>query len=354
MSGTYTVRLQPVGVEFEVEEDETVLEAAFRQGIALPHGCKEGQCSACKCVLTEGDVELKKYSTFALNEMERGQDHILLCRTLAYSDLEIELLNYDEELLSKSIPVRAFEGTVVGVEALTHDIRRLEIAPDQPLKFWAGQYVDITLPGEEGITRSFSMANTPGAAQNLAFIIKKYPNGRFSSRLDGGIAAGSRVGIKGPYGTCFRREGRSGALILVGGGSGMSPLWSIFNDHLESGEDRDVHFFYGARTVRDLFYLDAFAAIARANPRVNFVPVLSHAEDGDGWAGERGFVHEVVGAHLRRLDLGEDADVYACGPAPMIEALTPVLQMSDIDSERIHFDKFTPSNSGEIALAVGR
>jgi propane monooxygenase reductase subunit len=354
MSGTHTVRLHPVGVEFEVEEGETVLNAAFRQGIALPHGCKEGQCSACKSVLTDGDVELKKYSTFALNEMERGQDYILLCRTLAYSDLDIELLNYDEEVLSKSIPVRAFAGTVVGVEALTHDIRRLEIAPDQPLKFWAGQYVDITLPGTEAITRSFSMANTPGQTEKLAFIIKKYPNGRFSSRLDGGLGAGTRVGLKGPYGTCFRREGRSGALILVGGGSGMSPLWSILNDHLQSGEERDVHFFYGARSRRDLFYLEALAAMAREHPRLRFVPVLSHAGDDEGWAGERGFVHEAVDAHLRRLGIGEDADVYACGPAPMIEALTPVLQMNDIDSERIHFDKFTPANSGEAALTPGQ
>ena len=126
MGATNTVRLHPVGVEFEVEENETVLEAAFRQGIALPHGCKEGQCSACKCVLAGGDIELKKYSTFALNEMERDQDHILLCRTLAYSDLDIELLNYDEEVLSKSIPVKDFAGTVTSVVNLTHDIRRLD------------------------------------------------------------------------------------------------------------------------------------------------------------------------------------------------------------------------------------
>jgi propane monooxygenase reductase subunit len=345
MGATNTVRLHPVGVEFEVEEDETVLEAAFRQGIALPHGCKEGQCSACKCILTEGEIELKKYSTFALNEMERGQDHILLCRTLAYTDLDIELLNYDEEVLSKSIPVKVIAGTVAGVIELTHDIRRLEITLDQPLKFWAGQYVDITLPGAETLTRSFSMANTPGESEKLAFIIKKYPNGRFSSKLDGELAPGTRLQIKGPYGTCFRRENRDGAMILVGGGSGMSPLWSILNDHIASGEERPLWFFYGARTRNDLFYLDRFAEIAARTSHFTFVPVLSHAADDGQWGGEKGFVHEVVGAHLRRLGLGEDVDVYACGPAPMIEALTPVLQMNDIETERTFFDKFTPAGS---------
>jgi propane monooxygenase reductase subunit len=309
MGATNTVRLHPVGVEFEVEEDETVLEAAFRQGIALPHGCKEGQCSACKCILTEGEIELKKYSTFALNEMERGQDHILLCRTLAYTDLDIELLNYDEEVLSKSIPVKVIAGTVAGVIELTHDIRRLEITLDQPLKFWAGQYVDITLPGAETLTRSFSMANTPGESEKLAFIIKKYPNGRFSSKLDGELAPGTRLQIKGPYGTCFRRENRDGAMILVGGGSGMSPLWSILNDHIASGEERPLWFFYGARTRNDLFYLDRFAEIAARTSHFTFVPVLSHAADDGQWGGEKGFVHEVVGAHLRRLGLGEDVDV---------------------------------------------
>lgn len=345
MSGTFTVRLQPVGVEFEVEENETVLNAAFRQGIALPHGCKEGQCAACKSVLTEGDIDLMKYSTFALNEMERGQDHILLCRTLALSDIEVELLNYDEELLSKAIPVKQFEGTVTGVTELTHDIRRLDVALDQPLKFWAGQYVDITLAGAEAITRSFSMANTPGEAKNLSFIIKKYPNGRFSSRLDGGLPVGTAVTVKGPYGTCFRREDRQGAVIMVGGGSGMSPLWSILHDHVASGEDRPVYFFYGARTRNDLFYLDEFARMASEIERFTFVPVLSHADDDADWDGERGFVHEVVGAHLRRLGLGEAVDVYACGPGPMIEALTPVLYMNDIESDRVFFDKFTPASN---------
>ncbi|MFK8253954.1 2Fe-2S iron-sulfur cluster-binding protein [Ancylobacter terrae] len=345
MGDVYTVRLNPVGVEFEVEEGETVLDAAFRQGIALPHGCKEGRCAACKCVLNEGEVELKPYSTFALNEMERDQNHILLCRSLVYTDIDVDLLNYDEELLSKSIPVRSLEAEVTRVVALTPDIRRLEITLDQPLKFWAGQYVDITLPGPEAVTRSFSMANTPLEGKELAFIIKKYPNGRFSSRLDGDLAPGTRIAVRGPFGTCFRRENRGGALILVGGGSGMSPLWSILNDHLESGEQRDVYFFYGARTRGDLFYLDEFAAIAARDPRVRFIPALSHADDDGDWQGERGFVHEVLNAHLRALDLGEDADVYACGPEPMIEALVPVLQMNSIASERIYFDKFTPASS---------
>src|SRR6266481_4354635 len=128
----HKVRFEPVGIEMEVEEGETVLNAAFRQGISLMHGCKEGQCGSCKSRLVDGDIELLKYSTFALPDYESETGHILLCRTHVFSD----------------------------ITALTHDIRRLNVELDKPLRFWAGQYVDLTIPGA-GVTRAFSMANPP-------------------------------------------------------------------------------------------------------------------------------------------------------------------------------------------------
>ena len=104
----YKVHFEPVGIEMDVAEGETVLDAAFRQGIALMHGCKEGQCGSCKSRLVSGDIELQKYSTFALPDYERETDHILLCKTHAYSDIEVELLNFDEDLLSRAIAVKEF------------------------------------------------------------------------------------------------------------------------------------------------------------------------------------------------------------------------------------------------------
>src|SRR6195256_6345063 len=166
----HSVRFEPVGIEMEVEVGETVLNAAFRQGIALMHGCKEGQCGSCKSRLISGDIELLKYSTFALPDYERETDHILLCKTHAYSDLEVELLNFDEDLLARAIPVKEYEARLTKVTALTHDIRVLEIDLDKPLKFWAGQYVDLTIVGA-GVTRAFSMANAPSEGTHLSFII---------------------------------------------------------------------------------------------------------------------------------------------------------------------------------------
>ena len=149
--------------------------------------------------------------------------------------------------------MKTYKGRIALIEHLTHDIRGIEIDLGSPMKFWAGQYVDITVTTKKGetITRSFSMANTPDETQKLRFIIKKYPEGKFSGELDcGGIEPGAEVTVVGPYGTCFRREERQGPLVLVGAGSGMSPIWSILNDHLKSGEERPVYFFYGARTPR--------------------------------------------------------------------------------------------------------
>lgn len=349
MSETYTVRLEPVGLEIEVDEGETILDAAFRNGVSLPHGCKVGQCSACRCNLMEGEVDLLKYSTFALSDQDREQGVILLCRSLPLEDVTVELLNFDEELLSKSTVVRTFPGRISKIERLTHDIRSIEIDIESPIRFWAGQYADITVRTEDGetITRSFSMANTPDQAEKLQFIIKKYPNGRFSNELDApgsaGISVGARVEVRGPYGTCFRRENRTGQLVLVAAGSGMSPVWSILHDHIASGEDRPVLFFYGARTRADLFYLDRIAALTEAHPEITFIPVLSHADDDAGWTGARGFVHEIVGQELRQRGFDGDGDAYACGPPPMIDALSPILFMQDFEPERTFYDKFTPA-----------
>ena len=338
----HKVRFEPLGIEMDVEEGETVLDAAFRQGISLMHGCKEGQCGSCKSKLIDGDIEMLKYSTFALPDYESENGHILLCRTHAYSDINVELLSYDEDLLSRSIAVKEFAGRLTGFSALTHDIRLLEIEIEKPLKFWAGQYVDLTLP-DRSITRAFSMANPPGESTRLRFIIKKYPNGAFSSLLDGDLKIGDRVTAKGPYGTCFRRENRPGPMLLIGGGSGMSPLWSILSDHIAGGEQRPIRFFYGARTRADLFYLEELRGIAARLPDFKFIPALSNATDACQWDGETGFVHDVVKRHLVAENQSGTIDAYACGPVPMIDAVLPILQMNGVEPHHIHFDKFTPA-----------
>jgi propane monooxygenase reductase subunit len=229
---------------------------------------------------------------------------------------------------------------VTQVESLTHDIRLLEILSDEPLRFWAGQYVDITIPGT-GVTRSFSMANPPSQSKTLEFIIKIYPGGAFSSLLNETLKKGDHLEIKGPYGTCLRQENRDGTMILVGGGSGMAPLLSILTDLVECKEQRPVRFFYGARTGSDLFMLERIAELGRRLDDFSFIPALSGPGIEPDWVGETGFVHDVVGGFLKRESVKGEADAYACGPPPMIDAVLPVLQMNGVEPENIHFDKFT-------------
>ena len=343
----HTVRFEPVGVEMEVEEGEWVLDAAFRQGIAVPHGCREGQCSSCKCLLIDGDVEVEDYSTFALADYERESGHILLCRSYAFSDLTVELLNFDEDLMRRAIAVKAYDGVLSGVTALTHDTRLLEVEIERPLKFWAGQFVEIHVPGVgggAGVTRSYSMASTQSTPSKLQFIIRKYPDGAFSSLVDSTLEIGTALTIKGPFGTCFRREERTGPMILVGGGSGMSPLWSILQDHIESGEQRPIRFFYGARTRKDLFFLDQFAAVTAKLADFEFIPVLSQATAEDAWSGETGFVHQAVERILSLQRLSGELDAYTCGPPPMVDAVLPVLQRLGVALDHTYVDKFTPAS----------
>ncbi|HZD67317.1 MAG TPA: 2Fe-2S iron-sulfur cluster binding domain-containing protein, partial [Acidimicrobiales bacterium] len=241
---THKVHFEPVGLDIEVEEDESILEAAFRQGIMLMHGCKEGQCSACKSFLLDGDFDMDRYSTFALSEFEAEEGYVLLCKGHAYSDLEIELINYDEDMLRAGIPIRTARTEVAAVEALSPDIRRLVLSLVEPreLVFKAGQYVDITIPGT-GRTRSFSMANTPATTGRLEFLIKIYPDGAFSHLLDDQLRPGDELAVKGPYGMCTLREASSRDLVLVGGGAGMAPLLGLVRQLAEDRSDRRVTFY---------------------------------------------------------------------------------------------------------------
>lgn len=345
----YTVHLEPVGIDMDVEEGETVLNAAFRQGIALMHGCKNGQCSSCKAVIVdEADHDLLPYSTFALNDTEQEQGHTLLCRMQPFEDCTVELLNYDESLLRHAVPVRQYSATVTESEQLTRDIWKVVVSlePDQNLTFFAGHYVDITLP-EHGITRSFSMANPPSQSQQLEFIIKSYPDGEFSSKLADDIKVSSAVDIEGPYGMCVRHEDATGTMYLVGGGSGMAPLLAILRDLVESGDQRPVRFFYGARTEADLFHTEIIAELGSQLDDFAYIPALSDADDDTDWDGETGFIHEVLDRHMKDSPPDEDDDeVYACGPPVMIDALTPVLFTNDIDEDNIHYDRFTLTSAG--------
>jgi len=220
------VVFEPIGEEIDCDEEESVLDAAFRHGFNLVYGCREGQCSACKAYLLEGEVVLKPYSTFALSESEESNGYTLLCRAMPEEDLVVELLHFDPDNYKLENEIRDGRAVVTAVEELTHDISRLELAVSEPadFSFIPGQYVDVWIPDSESpgtARRSFSMANVPGDGR-IELIIKRYPGGRFSGLLDGAIAVGDELGFTGPYGAFHLRE-NDRPILMVAGGSGMAP-----------------------------------------------------------------------------------------------------------------------------------
>ena len=135
MADKHVVRFEPVGIEIEVDEDQTILRAAFEQGVMLMHGCKEGQCASCKSFVLDGDdIELDRYSTFALPDYEKEEGFTLLCRAHAYEDLTVELLNFDEDMIRSGLPIQQAIAEVVSNEAVTHDMRHLVLRLVEPRK----------------------------------------------------------------------------------------------------------------------------------------------------------------------------------------------------------------------------
>jgi propane monooxygenase reductase component len=340
MAEKHVVRFEPVGIEIEVDEEQTILRAAFDQGVMLMHGCKEGQCSSCKSFVLDGDdIELDRYSTFALPDFEKEEGYTLLCRAHAYEDVTIELLNYDEDMIRSGLPIQEAVAEVVSKDPVTHDMRHLVLRLAEPseIKFFPGQYVDIAVPGTDE-TRSFSMANTSSREDGrLEFVIKVYPDGLFSHFLDTTLQVGDRLQLSGPYGVFTLREGDND-LVFVGGGAGMAPILSLLRSMAERGLTRKATYYYGARGRRDLCFEDELRALEDTLPGFRYIPALSEPAPGDDWDGETGLITDVVKRYAAGL---AGAHAYVCGPPPMVEAALPLLATLGVPEKRIYYDKFT-------------
>ena len=335
---SYTVTLQPFGVSFDCAEGETILGAALRNGVALRYGCKHGNCGSCKAQITEGEVDQATASEVALMQFERDQGLSLLCAAIPEEDIVIELSDdYTEEELSSAPPIGDYEASISAIKSLTHDIVQLELKLRQPdfMRFNAGQYVEINVPGTEA-WRAFSMANSPSDSDRVVLMVKLIAGGAVSSYLRDRAQPGDPINVRGPYGQFSVALG-SAPIIMIAGGSGMAPIMSMLSWLAEQQTTRPIRFYFGARAVRDLFLVDELAELAQRLPDFQYIPALSALEPGDEWNGERGLITEVLqrqGGSLR------GSEAYLCGPPPMIDAAVEVLKAKGMFSTRIRFDKF--------------
>ena len=172
---SYALTIEPLGQTIEIEEGQTILDAALRAGIYLPHACCHGLCATCKVQVADGEVEHGEASSFALMDFERDEGKCLACCATPQGDLVIEA-EIDEDPDAENLPVQDYDGTVTRIETLTPTIKGVWIRLDAPIRFQAGQYVNLELPGGIG-SRAFSIASPPSVSGEVELNIRIVPGG---------------------------------------------------------------------------------------------------------------------------------------------------------------------------------
>jgi len=335
----YQLTIDPIGATIEVAEGQTVLDAALRQGIYIPHACCHGLCGTCKVQVCDGEVDHGHANPFALMDFERDEGKTLACCATLQCDTTIEA-DIDEEPDAQVIPVRDFAGTVSRIVDLTPTIKALFIALDKPIQFQAGQYVQLEIPGL-GESRAFSIANSPASVGQTGAIelnVRIVAGGAGTGYLHLKLRAGDRLRLSGPYGRFFVRKSADRPMVFMAGGSGLSSPRSMIVDLLEGGCTQPITLVYGQRSRDELYYDAEFRALADKHTNFSYVPALSSEGEGSGWAGARGFVHDAAKAHFGASFAGQQA--YLCGPPPMVEACIATLMQGRLFERDIYTEKF--------------
>ena len=330
----FTVELSPAGTTFTVEDNEPVLDAALRQNVLLPYGCRNGACGSCRGRVLAGELEHGAGGTRGLSDRELAAGWTLLCQARARSDLVIaaEELDRGKDLHVRTLPVR-----VSGRQPLAHDVMALylQLPRTERLQYLAGQYVDIVL--RDGRRRAFSLANPPHDDDRLELHVRRVPGGAFSEHVFTDLEARSLLRLRGPLGSFCLRADSPRPLLFVAGGTGFAPIKSILEHALHERLTRPMHLYWGVRARRDLYHADLAAGWAEAHPHVRFTPVLSEPDPSDGWTGRTGFVHDAVLEDYPDL---AGHDVYASGPPVMVDAVRSTFPDRGLPLECLFSDAF--------------
>lgn len=336
---SYQLTIEPLGTTIQVEDGQTLLDAALRQGIYIPHACGHGLCGTCKVEVCTGEVDHGHANPFALMDFERDAGKTLACCATLQSDATIEA-DVDEEPDAEVIAVRDFDCVVARIETLTPTIRGIFLRLDQPLHFQAGQYVQVVIPGVEG-GRAFSIANSPAevrASGEIELNVRIVKDGAATTWLHRTLKVGDSLRVSGPYGRFFVRKSSDLPMIFVAGGSGLSSPRSMIHDLLEGSGSAAITLVYGQRTLDELYYDGEFHSLAARHSRFKYVPVLSHSSEASAWGGACGFAHEAAKAYFAGNFAGHKA--YLCGPPLMIESCLSTLMQGRLYERDIYTEKF--------------
>ena len=331
----------------------TILDAALRGGVPVPHQCCSGQCGTCKCRLLKGRVKHDAFLPEALSDREVSDGWVLACRARPKTDVEVDYGG----ALDLAVPPRArHAATVKSCARLTDDIHHLVLTlDDPPLAFLAGQFVQLRfgdLP-----PRSYSMASLPGD-EDLEFYIREMPGGKVSGHIARQLAVGDSVALEGPCGQAYLRAAGPAAIIAAAGGSGLAPILAIARDVARREIPCPFHLYFGVRRESDLFARSALEDLAAQNRRmtVHFVlsdqsPVLGTPQPGTL---RHGLPHAAIAADFSDLSC---AHVYSAGPPPMVDAVERAVLDLGSRAENVHSDPFTIGQAtaeGTVVRAIRR
>lgn len=328
-----TILLQPAGQVLHPRPGESILDCALRAGVNLPHSCKSGNCGSCMATLVQGEVSYLFGQPMGLNEEDRCNRSVLLCKARAVGDVvvEVQVISRVGQSLVKRLPCRVQEMTL-----LCHDVMRLvlRLPAVEPLEFLPGQYVDLML--SEGRRRSFSIASSPSETTLLELHVRRVPEGEFTGQVFEQIQPGAVLRLQGPFGQFTLQDSRR-PWLMVAGGTGLAPIKSMLDWALEQAEQRPIRLFWGVRRQEDLYARDILDRYAREFADFAWTPVLSDALEDSAWRGETGLVHQAAIQGVQDLWA---YDVYVAGPPALVDAAREEMPEAGANPASMFFDSF--------------
>ena len=352
-----------------------LLNTLAEQKVFVPSACGgKGTCGECKCVVTEGGGDVLATETSKLTRGQIRQGYRLSCQVAVKNDLKIQLPNEIFEIKKWKCTVRSNHNVATFIKELV-----LELPEGENVNFRAGGYIQIEAPKhtvnykdfiiedeykpdwdkynlwryvskvDEPVVRAYSMANYPEEKGIIMLNVRvasppprlpDVPPGQMSSFIFN-LKPGDKVTISGPYGEFFARDTEA-EMVFVGGGAGMAPMRSHIFDQLKRIDSkRKISYWYGARSLREVFYADEFDKLAEDHPNFKWYLALSEAQPEDNWTGLTGFIHQVLhDEYLKNHPNPEDCEYYMCGPPMMNTAVTKMLESLGVERENIMFDDF--------------
>ena len=324
---------------FTCEDDDTILRAALRAGLAFPYECNVGSCGNCRFELVEGEVEHERKDSPAYTERDKQRKRWLGCQANPHSDCTIKVTLRDH-YKPQILPVKT-TGELTEILDHTHDIREFRFKLATPVTFLPGQYALLSVPGVEG-ARAYSMGNITSDGKEWHFQIKKVPNGAATGALFDRIKIGETIGLDGPYGMAYLREDAPRDILCLAGGSGLSPMVSISRGWAASEKlkGRQLHFIYGGRAARDICGEPMLKELRGFGTELHYHPAISMPDPDapDAWPGLTGFVHDIASNMFG--DKLRDMEIYFAGPPAMAEAVMRLVVEKKIPPAQVHYDQF--------------